>query len=274
MATFQAIILGILQGLTEFLPVSSSGHLVLAQEIAGLRPDHAMAFDVALHGGTLVAVLVYFRNDLLGMAAAAVGRGGPEADIDRRWIGLLALATLPVVVVGLTAADLLETAFRSVPLVGVSLLFTAAMLAVVSRKPAGGRGRAGVSAVDALVIGSFQAVGVIPGISRSGATISGALWRGIDRDTAARFSFLLAVPAICGAIVRHIGELGALASESPAPLIAGTVASALTGWVAIEVMMRAVRGGRLRGFALYCLLVGGAALVWSAAHAVGGGVSG
>lgn len=274
MEILEAIILGVLQGLTEFLPVSSSGHLVLAQEVAGLRPSHAMAFDVALHCGTLAAVLAYFRADLLAMTAAALGKSGDRADVDRRWIGLLGVATLPVVVVGLTAADLLEEAFHSVPLVGVALLGTAGLLAAAAARPAGGRGRETVGVVDALMIGSFQAIGVIPGVSRSGATITGALLRGIDPDTAARFSFLLAIPAICGATIRHIGELGALADESPLPLLAGVLAAALTGWVAIEVMMRAVRGGRLRGFALYCLLMGGAALVWSAAHAMGGGAGG
>ncbi len=274
MTTFEAILLGILQGLTEFLPVSSSGHLVLAQHIVGSAPEQAVAFDVALHGGTLAAVLVYFRADLLAMARAALGAGGETAAVDRRWIGLLALATLPVVVVGLAAADQIEAAFQSVPLVGFALVATAAMLLAASARPPGGRGREGVGALDALVIGTFQAVGVIPGISRSGSTITGALLRGIDRDTAARFSFLLAVPAISGAIVRHLPELAGILGENPSALAAGVAASALTGWLAIEVMMRAVRGGRLRGFALYCLVVGGAALMWSAAHAMSGGGAG
>jgi undecaprenyl-diphosphatase len=261
----QAVFLGILQGLTEFLPVSSSGHLVLAQHAAGLQLQNALAFDVALHGGTLASVLLYFRDDLWGMTTSLGGSSDPEAVVHRRWIALLALASVPVAVVGLLAADIIEGAFHSIALVGTALIGTAGLLWLASRRPAGGFGAADLGWRDALQIGCFQVLGLIPGVSRAGSTLVGGLLRGVDRETAARFSFLLAIPAISGAILKNASDLSGLADTSPVPVAAGVIAAAITGVVAIEVMMRAVRSGRLLGFALYCLIVGGAALIWSVA---------
>lgn len=261
----QAIFLGILQGLTEFLPVSSSGHLVLAQEALGLHLENALAFDVALHGGTLASVLLYFRDDLWAMTVSLGGATDPESVMHRNWIALLALASVPVAVVGLLAADIIEGAFHSTALVGTALVGTASLLWLASRRPAGGKTAAELGWRDALQIGCFQVLGLIPGVSRAGSTLVGGLFRGVDRETAARFAFLMAIPAISGAILKNLKNLSDLADVSAVPVAAGVLASAITGLFAIEVMMRAVRGGRLLGFALYCLVVGGAALVWSAA---------
>lgn len=227
-----------------------------------------MAFDVALHVGTLVAVLVYFRNDLWNMSLAMLGRPVADAQVLRRWVGLLAVATLPVVFVGGLFADRIEVAFSSVPLVGAALLLTAALLWFAARCPEGGRGPATLGLMDALVIGVFQAVGIVPGVSRSGSTIAGALLRGIDRDAAARFAFLMAVPAITGATLKNLDGMRDLAAQDPLPVLAGMAAAAITGWLAIEVMMRLVRSGRLRGFALYCLVLGSVTLLASALSGV------
>ncbi len=259
MGILQAIALGIVQGLTEFLPVSSSGHLVLAQELIAPDLTQALAFDVALHFGTLAAVLVYFRSDLQAMAAALFPGSQPDRDVRRRWIGLLALATAPVVVVGGLFADSIEQAFHSPTLVGGALLVTASLL-WIARKAQGHRGAQALGPRDALVVGLIQCAALVPGISRSGSTICGALLVGIERETAARFAFLMAVPAIAGAVVKNGSALMDLAGSDPVPLALGTLASALTGWLAIEIMMRVVRGGRLAGFSVYCAFIGGLTL--------------
>ncbi len=263
MDILQAIGLGVLQGLTEFLPVSSSGHLVLAQQFFGLHLENALAFDVMLHVGTLGAVAVYFRRDLLAMAAAMLGRDVEDAEQHRRWVGLLALGTLPVALVGGLFADQVEAAFHSVTVVGAALLFTATLLLLVAARGADGKGPAAFGVFETLVVGSFQVFGLVPGISRSGVTLAGGLVAGIERETAAKFSFLLSMPAIGGATVRNAGALGGLFDEAALAVLAGTVAAGLTGWVAIDVMMRVVRLGRLGIFALYCGVLGVVTLVVS-----------
>ncbi len=258
-----AIALGVLQGLTEFLPVSSSGHLVLARSVTQVELSHPLAFDVVLHFGTLLAVVLYFRRDLTGMALAVVGSDVERADELRRWVWLLALATVPAAVAGGLGGSTIEAAFSSPPIVGAGLLVTAALLWTAAVRPAAGRGGAEVVARDAVLIGMLQVVGLVPGISRSGSTIVGGLLLGLDREVAARFAFLMSVPAIAGAMVKNAAGVGALLAEDASALLAGMFAAALTGWFAIEIMMRVVRGGRLRGFALYCLVLGGVTLVVS-----------
>ena len=252
MNTAQAVLLGILQGLTEFLPVSSSGHLVLARRLFGSSVESPVALDVMLHVGTLLAVLGYFRADLLRLLLSLGGGDSPE----RRQVGLLALATLPIVVVGLLFAEQVEAAFSSPAVVGLCLLITACMLAWASRLPAGSKGADAMRPLDALVIGALQAVAVLPGISRAGATVTAGLGRGLDRDLAARFAFLLSIPAILGAVVFKLDELVHLLDTSFAPVLAGVAASAVTGWLAIAIMMRVIRRGRLLPFALYCMITG------------------
>jgi undecaprenyl-diphosphatase len=248
----QAVLLGILQGLTEFLPVSSSGHLVLARRLFGSSVESPVALDVMLHVGTLFAVLVYFRADLLRLLLSL---GGGDST-DRRQVGLLALATLPIVVVGLLFAEQVEAAFSSPAVVGLCLLITGCMLAWAARLPAGTRGADAMRPLDALVIGALQAVAVLPGISRAGATVTAGLGRGLDRDLAARFAFLLSIPAILGAVVFKLDELVNLLDTSFTPVLAGVAASAVTGWLAIAIMMRVIRRGRLLPFALYCMIAG------------------
>jgi undecaprenyl-diphosphatase len=257
---FKAVALGILQGLTEFLPVSSSGHLVLAQQLFPAGITHAVAFDVCLHFGTLVAVVVYFRADLLRMARAVFLRGEEPGRPDSpdsylgRWVWLLGAATVPVGIVGLLFAGPIEHAFGSTRGVGIALLCTSVLLVLGSRHLGGRKGPEKLGLRDALVIGLFQAVAIIPGISRAGSTITGGLLADLQPGTAARFAFLLSIPA-------------ELISADPAAVAAGTVAAGLTGWLAIEIMMRAVRLGRLAPFAVYCAVLGCVTLLagWSQA---------
>jgi len=260
-----AVALGILQGLTEFLPVSSSGHLVIAQQFFPLATlGNALAFDVCLHFGTLLAVLAYFRGDLAGMAAAVAGRAPAGEEYLKRWVGLLAVATVPIAIVGLSAREVLLHAFESLPAVGVALLATAGLLVFATRYLAGNRGAEELGLRDALWIGLFQAVAVIPGISRSGATIAGSLGQGLDRATSARFAFLMSLPAIAGAMVSSMGEVGVLLDQHALAVALGTAASALTGWFAIDIMMKAIQVGRLMPFAVYCGVLGAGTLLLGA----------
>jgi len=268
----QSIILGLIQGLTEFLPVSSDGHLVLAQEIFGLRPPNAVAFDVLLHAGTLVAVVGYFWEDLFRMALALIGRGGRDAVVRLRWIWLLGLGTVPVAIVGLVLEDWFASTFDSLYWAAGGLLVTGSMLAVAHGRGATGRDAEGFTVKDALVMGGSQIIALLPGVSRSGSTLFAALTTGIERTTAARFSFLLSIPAIAGALVLKQHELVRMLANGDAPvpvLAAGPITAAITGWFAIDVLMRAVRIGSLRGFAVYCWIVGAMALAWGAANGIG-----
>ena len=262
MGIFKAVALGILQGLTEFLPVSSSGHLVLAQQLFPAGITHAVAFDVCLHFGTLVAVVVYFRADLLRMARAVFLRGEEPGRPDSpdsylgRWVWLLGAATVPVGIVGLSFAGPIEHAFGSTRGVGIALLCTSVLLVLGSRHLGGRKGPEKLGLRDALVIGLFQAVAIIPGISRAGSTITGGLLADLQPGTAARFAFLLSIPAITAAMLGSAAGVAELISADPAAVAAGTVAAGLTGWLAIEIMMRAVRLGRLAPFAVYCAVLG------------------
>lgn len=251
--------LGVVQGLTEFLPVSSSGHLVLARQLLPYEISRPMAFDIMLHFGTLVSVLWYFRRDLAEMVTGLAG--GPEAAGSRKTVVMLGLATLPVAAVGGFFSDALEATFSSPVAVGVALLGTALLLFWGARSPVGNRATAQLGPFDALVIGFFQAAALMPGISRAGATISSGLRRGLEREAAARFAFLLSVPAIAGAILKKSSDLSSLVESDATAVGLGTLAAALTGWVAIDLMMRTVRGGRLLPFAVYCLVAGSVTLL-------------
>ncbi|MDR1024775.1 MAG: undecaprenyl-diphosphate phosphatase [Treponema sp.] len=261
MSIFQAVILGAVQGITEFLPVSSSGHLVLFQRIFGIT-EPTLFFDTMVHAGTLAAVFAVLWKDIWGIL--------------RRIVQPLTLylitATLPAVVFALLFKDSIENAFASGSFLGFAFLVTSALLVIaeVRSKGAGkpartaGPGRE-IKWPDALIIGLLQAAAIVPGISRSGATLSGALSRGLDRDFAARFSFLLSIPAILGALVLQIGDLaGARAGPAPeavegigaAPLAAGTLAAALVGFFSIRLMLKIVRERSLTGFAVYTGVLG------------------
>jgi undecaprenyl-diphosphatase len=174
---------------------------------------------------------------------------------------MLTLATVPIVIVGPVVAEPLEKAFSSLTAVGFSLLITAGLLTLASRMAGGKLGPEGLSVADALLIGVFQACAIVPGISRSGATITGGLVRGLTPDSAARFAFLLSLPAISGAVVLNFDGVRELVTADGGAVAAGVAAAAATGWFAIDIMMRAVRLGRLAPFALYCAFLGAVTLL-------------
>ncbi len=252
MDIISTVILGILQGVTEFLPVSSSAHLVVGQELLGVQQP-GMLMEVALHLGTLLSVVVYFRHDLLNLArgSLSVGRAGTAA---RREVGYLVLATLPAVVVALTLADQVSAAFENIALVGAMLLVTSVVL--VTSRFTHSREGAQITWLIALIIGSAQAVAILPGISRSGLTIVAGLWLGLGGLAAARFSFLLAVPAILGAGLLQGLEVVQSGITPTAGLALGLVVAAVTGYAVIAWLLDIIRKRRLYLFAGYTMLLG------------------
>jgi undecaprenyl-diphosphatase len=256
MNVFIAVILGAVQGLTEFLPVSSSGHLVLLQKIFGIS-EPALFFDTMVHVGTLAAVFAVLWRDI-------------GAILRRIWQPLTAyliIATLPAVVFALGFKSMIERFFESGEFLGFAFLITSALLItaeLLSRRAAeAGRKKAGeMNRLDALIIGVLQAAAIIPGVSRSGATLSGALSRRLDRDFGARFSFLLSIPAILGALVLQVKDIakgagGSIAGNiGPAAIIAGTLTAAVVGFFAVRLMLKIVREKSLWGFAVYTAVLG------------------
>ncbi|GAB6393655.1 MAG: undecaprenyl-diphosphatase [Treponematales bacterium] len=257
MTTIEAVILGAAQGLTEFLPVSSSGHLVLLQKIFGIS-ESALLFDTMVHAGTLAAVFAVLRRDILALLRRPL----------QPLTGYLALATIPAVIAALLFKDAIESAFASGAFLGFAFLLTGALLlaaeALSRRRPA----RGAMNGIDALVIGLLQAIAIIPGVSRSGATLSGALSRGLDRNFAARFSFLLSIPAILGALVLQVKDMaggnaniGDGAAIGAVPLVCGVLTAAVVGFFSIRLMLKIVRERSLLGFAVYVIALGGLTLL-------------
>ena len=259
MDAFQALLLGIVQGITEWLPISSSGHLAIAQELLGMDASENLVFDLAVHMGTLLAVCVFFRRELgrVILAVLRPGDKGEEAKGLRTLGGLILLGTIPVAVVGVVLSDRAEDMF-SLPLVGAALIVNAAILLVAERmaKPTK---RKTVHMRDAVVAGVLQAVSIIPGISRSGSTISGSMLSGLEKEAAATFAFLLSVPALLGAFTYGVTTLDGY-DVDVVSLVLGAGAAFATGFVAIGYLLKAVRAKKLWMFSVYCAIVGAAVL--------------
>jgi len=267
----QAVILGIVQGLTEFLPVSSSAHLVIVPWALGWEfdPAYAFAFDVLVQMGTLLAVVVYFARTLREMLAA-VGSGlrarRPFVDSQARLGWLILVATLPAVVAGLLLHDLVEAVFASPTAVFTFLLLTGALLAGAERFGRPQRGLDHLNAADAVAVGAAQALALFPGISRSGSTISAGLLRRLRRPEAARLSFLMSIPVMVGAGLVGLKDLADLAPspELLLPVAIGFLTSAIVGYLSIRWLLAYLAGHRLTVFAVYCFVVGilGLVLTW------------
>jgi undecaprenyl-diphosphatase len=259
MSVWEALILGIVQGATEFLPVSSSGHLVVAQALMDIRVP-GVAFEVAVHLATLLSVLLVYRKRVVDLVLGTL-RGERRA---LTYAGLLVLATIPAVIVGLGAGDFIESLFDSPVVTGGALLVTGTFLwtarwAVAANPTASPGFRA------ALFMGLAQAFAIVPGISRSGSTVVMGLWLGVEAEEAAAFSFLMAVPAILGAAVLELPELaGAEASLPVGTLALGGAAAALTGILAIWTFVAMLRRRSFHRFGPYCWAVGGAFLLFLA----------
>jgi undecaprenyl-diphosphatase len=263
MSLLQALILGITQGLTEFIPVSSSAHLVLLPWVLGWRfdPQAAFLFDVLVQLGTLLAVVIYFWADLIDLASAAL-RGmmarHPFSDPKARLAWLLLLASLPAAALGLALKNLVEQAFSSPMAASAFLVVTAGMLWGGERLGKRLRPMEDLSTWDALWIGLAQALALFPGISRSGSTIAAGLTRGLKRDDAARFAFLMSIPIMIGAGLVALRDLiGAPAlGTMTLPLLVGFISAALAGFLAIHWLLGYLRRRPLTAFAIYCAVIG------------------
>lgn len=262
MTLLHALLLGALQGLTEFLPVSSSGHLAIAQHYLPGFAQPGVLFDVLLHVGTMVAVLLYFRREVVLLLASPL-RSGEEARLYRRLLLLLLAGSVPTALIGLTFKDFFEGLFHNIAAVALMLLVTGSLLFFSERFRRGGRGQGDLTLVDALVTGAVQGAAIIPGISRSGSTIAALLLRGVDGETAARFSFLLALPAVFGAALLESRKLGALSASELPLYLAGAGVAFFTGLLSIHFLLAVIRKRRLFAFALYCWLAGGIFLALS-----------
>lgn len=261
MPALQAAVLGAVQGLTEFVPISSSGHLVLVPAALGWdRPG--LAFDVLLHAASLLALFVYFSADLVD-----IGRGVFSGDRSaRRLAVLLAIGTIPAGLAGLLLGDYFERSFEQPRPTAIQLLATAVILVAAelalryhqrrtARSGGGLRKMNDIRLPDALAVGTAQAISILPGISRSGATIGAGLGLGIDRDDAARFAFLLSIPALAGATLVKVPDLGDVTISTGAA-IAGFVASLVFSYAAIWGLIRYLRRNTLYPFAAYCVVAG------------------
>ena len=248
MTYLSIIILAVIQGLTEFLPVSSSGHLALAGMVLNV-PEGDITFEIVLHLGTLMAVLAVYGRDLVELVAGVI-KGEKESLV---LAGLLLIGSIPAGVVGYLLADSIESIFSNPLLVSVMLLITGSVLFSTGFMKNGNRDNPTFK--GSFIIGVSQALALMPGISRSGFTISTGLLAGIRREKAARFSFLLSVPAIAGAAILKLGDAGSSGMDN-LMLITGFVISALTGYLALRILLRFLKAGKFSIFAWYCWFLG------------------
>ncbi len=258
MGIIESIILGLVQGLTEFLPVSSSGHLVIFQDFLGMD-EPGVTLEVMLHFGTLLSVFVVFGRDFLQMLRFF------RDEVQRRFLLLLVVGVIPTGVIGLLLDKYVEGIFDSTLMVGVMLLVTGGLLKLMTLLPAGTKDISKMSYADALLIGLMQGIAVIPGISRSGSTITAAIWRGLDRSLAVRYSFILAAPVIFGATLLEVKEMVALGIERSMLinyLVGGGVAF-LAGVIAIKTFIQLLQSRKFQYFAYYCWAVGAFILIFS-----------
>ncbi|MCU0229595.1 MAG: undecaprenyl-diphosphatase UppP [Bryobacterales bacterium] len=262
MPLYQAVLLALIQGFTEFLPISSSAHLALCPWLLGWQ-DQGLTFDIALHLGTLVAVLVYFARDWFYLFLRGFGVRSVAAPAyvneNPHLLWHLALATLPVGIVGLLLKDVVETALRSPYSIGFMLIVVGLLIGYADRRGKRDKQLGSMRFVDTMTIGFAQALAVVPGTSRSGITIATALLRNLDRESAARFSFLLSTPAIGGAALKAVYDMvkeGGLEAGMAMPFAVGILVSCVTGVLVIAFFLRYLRRNTLRFFVLYRVIFG------------------
>jgi undecaprenyl-diphosphatase len=260
-----AVLLGVVQGLTEFLPVSSSGHLVLFQQVLGdgiMGIDDHVAFDLVLHVGTLLPVLIMYRADIRSVFSDMAGEGPLLERDGLRLAAWVVLGTFPTGVIGILFKDIFEQLFTTTFTVGIAFAATAVLLWRTRSLSAGGRSIREMTWFDARVLGLAQGIAITPGISRSGTTIAVALMLGLRRDLAARFSFLLSVPAILGAFVLKAKDFDFASSHDALPLVVGFVAAAISGWGALVLLLKLVKSGDFSRFAYYLAPLSVAAIAY------------
>ena len=260
-----AIILGAVQGISEFLPISSSGHLVLVPALLGI--ETGLAFDTILHIGTLVALFTFFWKDIINLIKGFIlsiidlteGVDIFKRELHRvpekRFAWLIIVGTIPTGIMGILLKDAIETIFRGTLFVGIFLLVTAAVLYYSESHSSGQITQKDMSFKQALIVGICQGLAVFPGISRSGSTIASGLCLGLNREYAARYSFLLSIPAVIGAGLIQIKDIATL-DASVSVLLAGFISSVIFGYLSIKLLMKMIKGWSLDIFAYYCTIIG------------------
>ena len=271
MQPLQAVILGIIQGLTEFLPVSSSGHLVIFQHLFGLK-EPELFFDICVHLGTLVAVIIFFWKEIEAIIISIsrfvklyfkkkVSFVYIFEDVDTKLAFLIVVGTIPTAILGLLFHKVADLLFSSVVIVGFMLLLTGALLFSTRWVKNVGESITHFSIKDALIIGLMQGIAIMPGISRSGSTIAIGLFLGLNRETAARYSFLLSIPAILGAALLSLMDVSTNSAFPLTVSFIGAFTSCIVGYSALRLLVYIVKQGRLHIFAPYCWLAGVIALM-------------
>lgn len=268
----QAALLGVVEGLTEFLPVSSTGHLTIVEKMLGLPidDDGVTAFTAIIQVGAIAAVIVYFVKDILRIVSGW-GRGLVRAEVrgtfDYRFAWFVIWGSLPIAVVGFLARDLISGPLRSLWVVGIALIAWSAVMLYAEKRATQTRGERTTNITDALVIGAVQCIALVPGISRSGATISAGLLRGLDRVAATRLSFFLSIPALVGAGMFELKDaVGQHVSVSA--LIVGTVVSFVVAYASIAWLLRFVAHHSIAAFVPYRVVLGGALVILLAAGVI------
>ena len=255
MSLIQAIILGVIQGVTEFFPVSSSGHLVIFQALFGLK-EPQLAFDIFLHFGTLVSIAIFFHKDIINLF---VDLRGPTSEVPppRSTLVYLIIASIPTAIIGFLFKDAVEDLFGMPKLVGAMLLVTGVWLFFASRRSKKIKQPSNLNFLNSIVIGIAQGIAVVPGISRSGATIGAGLATGLEREAAFKFSFLLAIPAVAGACILKAHKITTIVAKGEAfVFLAGGIAAAITGIVTLRALLGLVKNNKLSLFGIYCILAG------------------
>ena len=261
MPIFHAVVLGIIQALTEFIPVSSTAHLILVPWLLHWD-DGGLLFDVALHAGTLVAVLIYFWKDWVQIIGAGIGfnwGSDPQLRKNPGLLWLLAAASIPIGIVGLLFDKQADTTWRQPYLIGAMLIVVGVVIWIAERRRIGEKSMERISWADGIVVGVAQAFAVVPGVSRSGSTISAGLFRGMNRETAARFSFLLSTPAIAAAVAKKAWDIhkeGFVPAEMKLPMLVGIAVSGILGAIVIAFFLRYLRHRSLMPFVYYRIIFG------------------
>lgn len=271
MDIIHAIIIGLVQGLTEFLPISSSGHLVLMPQLLGA--ESSLVFDTILHVGTLLAIFICFWEDIVKIikaffdSLADIPKGGLVPEIRKndykKLAWLLIIGNIPAGIIGVLFKDYIEVAFSSVGIVGFFLLVTGGLLYFsewIAAQVEERRGMDKLTLKDSLIIGVAQACAILPGLSRSGSTIATGLFLGLKRDLVAEYSFLLSIPAVAGAALLQVKDISSI-DMSVGALIGGFLAAAISGYFAIKVVMTLIQNKSLKIFAYYCWVVGVIAII-------------
>ena len=274
MTYIQAAILGIVQGLAEFLPISSSGHLALLQYFFGVEADSVLLFTVMMHVGTLVSVFIIYRKDIWALLKElcytikdlCTGKGPRiNANPMRRMGFMIIVATIPTAFIGLLFEDFFESLYASIVAIAMGLIFTGIILLVAERMGRSDKGPMEMKWRHAIFIGIMQGIAICPGVSRSGSTLFGGLIAGLKREFAVEFAFLISIPSILGSVILEMPKAiaGGADASMIGPIILGVILAMISGIVAIKAMIKVVTGKRLFGFSIYVWLVAAAVLAYA-----------